>query len=215
MYHTSLGNRILLGAERHLFSACLGMIVDMLADDDTDFGLEAFDTLQRNQKLAALYLAARGLLLPQQSPPKLTAFLEAAVATVYLWANEMVQQELNFAMPEEDDTAWRELVLQAAQEASVTDQLPDVRCDDPSRWHWLIDCLSDRILWDQDYALTAAMDVSPEKRRELQATLGVDGDYFTDVAPDPPASQTDLYVDALRGLTAIRETLPISDDLDF
>ncbi len=31
--------------------------------------------------------------------------------------------------------------------------------------------------------------------------LGVADDYYTDVPPDPPDEQINLYVDALKGLT--------------
>jgi hypothetical protein len=211
MYRTSEGNRILLGAERRLFETCLGMIVDMLDDDDVDFGFEAFDNLRRNQKLAALYIAARGLLRPDEPPPKLTAFLEATVATVYQFAKEQVEQEIVFPLTDgEDDgedegegegTAWRRLVLNAAREHSAS-ELPDEHCDETDEWDYVIDGLADRVLWDQDYALLQCLDATPEKRREAQETLGVAADYFTEIPPDPPDSQTNLYLDALRGLTA-------------
>jgi hypothetical protein len=55
LYHTPGGNRILLGAERSFFTHTLAMIVDLLADDDAEFGIAAFDELRRNQKLYALY----------------------------------------------------------------------------------------------------------------------------------------------------------------
>jgi hypothetical protein len=202
MYRTSEGNRILLGAERHLFETCLAMIVDMF-DDDSDFGFEAFDNLRRNQKLAALYIAGRGLLCPDEPPPKLTAFLEATVATVYQFAKEQVEQEIVFPLSEDEGegTAWRRLVLNAAREHSAS-ELPDENCADTGEWDYVIDCLADRVLWDQDYALLQCLDATPEKRREVQETLGVAADYFTEIPPDPPDSQTNLYLDALRGLTA-------------
>ena len=36
MYHTPDGDRILLGAERELFTQSLAMIVDLLAEDDME-----------------------------------------------------------------------------------------------------------------------------------------------------------------------------------
>jgi hypothetical protein len=200
MYRTSEGDRILLGAERHLVETCLAMMVDMF-DDDSDFGFEAFDNLRRNQKLAALYIAGRGLLCPDEPPPKLTAFLEATVATVYQFAKEQVEQEIVFPLSEDRRTAWRRLVLNAAREHSAS-ELPDEHCDETDEWDYVIDGLADRVLWDQDYALLQCLDATPEKRREVQATLGVAADYFTEIPPDPPDNQTNLYFDALRGLTA-------------
>ena len=74
MYRTAAGDRILSGAERRLFETCLAMIVDMLADD-SDFGFEAFDNLRRNQKLAALYMAARVLQVTGFASPPRAAFV--------------------------------------------------------------------------------------------------------------------------------------------
>jgi hypothetical protein len=202
MYRAPLGDRILLDAERHLFSDCLGLVVDLLTDGDSDFGFEAFDNLQLTQKLATLYLAARGLLRPEQPAPKLTAFLEAAVATIYSLAKSQVRQEIDFLSSEDEDTSWRERILQAAREQAISDELPDARCADPSQWEWLIDSLADRVLWDEDYALTATLDAPPGKRDETYDTLGIAEDYYTEIAPDPPADQINLYIDALRGLAS-------------
>jgi hypothetical protein len=200
MYHTPEGNRILLDAERLLFSECAGMIVDMLDEGYYASDFQAFEELPRNQKLAVLYRAVRALLHPSEKPPKLTAFLEAAVASVYQFAKERVRQEIVDPLSD-DETSWRRLVLEAAHEQDVSENLPEVQCDDPDEWEWVIESLADRVLWDQDYALTAALDATPEKRRQLQEALGVAADYFTDVPPDPPEAQINLYIDALRGLT--------------
>jgi hypothetical protein len=55
------------------------MIVDLLAEDDMDFGVMPFDGLQRNQKLVVLHGSARGLLHPTEPTPKLTAYIESLV----------------------------------------------------------------------------------------------------------------------------------------
>ena len=93
VYRTSNGERILLGAERRLFEQSLAMMVDHLSIDDCDFGVPVFGELQRGQKLFALYRAGRGLLRPDEAPPELTAFLEAAVAAVYRHALDKVIME--------------------------------------------------------------------------------------------------------------------------
>ncbi len=39
LYHTPGGHGILLGAERQLYSHSVAVVVDLLADDDLDFGV--------------------------------------------------------------------------------------------------------------------------------------------------------------------------------
>ena len=95
VYHSPIGQRILLSAERRLFEESLGRMVDHLAIDDYEFGVQVFDELQRGQKLFPLYRAGRGLLHPDEPPPELTAFLEGAVATVYRHALVMERKNEN------------------------------------------------------------------------------------------------------------------------
>ena len=94
MYRTSRGDRVLEGAERQLFVQALATLVDQFSDADSEFGIPPFDELQRNQKIAALHMVARGLLCPDQPPPPLTAVLEATVAAIYVHAGDMLDSEL-------------------------------------------------------------------------------------------------------------------------
>ena len=72
MYPTPKGDRILLGAERQLYEKSLGMMADLLANGDTDFGVLVFDDLQPGAKLFALYQSGRALLRPDEP---LSAFI--------------------------------------------------------------------------------------------------------------------------------------------
>ncbi len=45
------------------------------------------------------------------------------------------------------------------------------------------------------------LDLPPEQSRRLKRVLGMEDNYYTDVPPDPPDNQFNLYVDALKGLT--------------
>jgi hypothetical protein len=201
MYHTPAGDRILLDAERRFFVHSSAMIVDMLAGGDLEFDVAAFDRLQRNQKLAALYVGARGLLRPNEPPPKLTAYVEAAVATVYEFARQEVYQEIDDPEFSENPTYWRRLVLEAARERAELDEFPEVTSNDKGLWNLLIECLAGCVLWDIDYALEGTMDLPPEKSRKARDVLGLDEDYYTDVPDDPRDDQVKLYLDALIGLT--------------
>jgi len=202
MYHTPGGNRILTGAERHLFTQSLAMVVDLLADCDVEFGVIPFDELQRTQKLFVLYRSARGLLRPNEPAPKLTAFIESSVATVYEHAKDRVLQEIDETDDSGTTSFWRRLVLEAAREQVAPDELPHEMDRDKEIWTFLIECLVGCVLWDNDYECQESLDLPPEESRRLRAILGVADDYHTEVPPDPPDEQANLYVDALMGLTA-------------
>jgi hypothetical protein len=201
VYHTPGGNRILLGAERTFFTHTLAMIIDLLADDDAEFGIAAFDQLQRNQKLYALYKAARGLLHPDEPIPKLSAYVESSVAVVYEQAKERVFQEIDDPDVSGETSFWRRLVRDAAREQVAPDELPHETDRDKEVWLVLIECLAGCVLWDNDYESQESLDLPPEKSKHLRTMLGMADDYYTDVPPDPPDEQINLYVDALKGLT--------------
>ncbi|MEA1949745.1 MAG: hypothetical protein U9N87_00045 [Planctomycetota bacterium] len=202
MYHTPKGIRILLGAERKLFEQSLGMIVDFLATGDLEFGIELFDQLQPNQKLFVLYNSGRGLLRPDEPPPKITAGIEAAIATVYEFAEFRVREEIDDPELRQRAPFWRKLVLEAAREQVELDEMPDDTSCYKEEWELLLECLAGCVLWDNDYEWQESQDLPPEESKRLYATLGIDDDYYTDVPQDPPDDQTNLYLDALMGLTA-------------
>lgn len=176
------------------------MMADNLSDGDCEFGVQVFDDLQRGQKLYALYRAGRALLRPDEPAPKLTAYLEGAVASVYRHALGMVAVEI-----EEPRIAhrpsWRQLLLDAARQCDEIDELPDEDCREQGDWELLIECLEATVLWDTDFEAQDRLDADPDKVRELDELMGVPEDYYTEVAHDPPDDQINLYVDALMGLT--------------
>ena len=178
------------------------MMVDMLADGDVEFGVPSFDQLQRNQKLVALYRSARALLRPNEPVLKLTAVVESAVATVYEFAKERIDEEID-AGDASDETFWRNLVLEAAREQAAVDEFPQATDDDQQTWNFLVECLAGCVLWDNDYESQASLDLPPEESKRFRETLGMTEDYYTDVPADPLDEQINLYVDALMGLTAI------------
>jgi len=124
LYHTPYGDRILLDAERSLFTHSLGMLVDMLAEGDLDFGVASFQQLQRNQKLVTLYRSARALLHPDEPVLELTAVVESAVATVYEFVKDLIDEEID-GRDVPGESFWRSLVLEAAREQTAIDELPE------------------------------------------------------------------------------------------
>ncbi len=191
----------MIGAERALFSASLGMIVDLLSDGDLDLGVPAFDQLQRGQKFFALYQAARGLLRPDEPAPQLTAYLEATVATVFQFMLDQILQEISDPDFADDPQYWRELALLAAAEVMDQDELPTPNCDDASEWELVIESLEGAVLWDRDFEMQFLMDVDSESAKKLKADLDIDGDFYTAIPDEVPDKQIKLYRDALMGLT--------------
>ena len=202
MYPTPGGDRILDGAERELFTHSLSMIVDLLADGDMEFGVTPFEELQRNQKLVVLYNAACALLRPNVPTPKLTAFIESAVATIYEFVKEQVNEEIDNPEPSGETSFWRRLVREASLERVQFDELPDLTCPEKEAWAWLLECLAGCVLWDNDYELQHSLDLPPDESRRFRNLLGMADDYYTDVPHDPPDNQVQLYLDALMGLTS-------------
>ena len=132
MWWTPLGERVLRGAEWELFRDGLSMVRDLVEEakssDDPEIGsvgVEAFDQLQPNQKLALLALVGKALKDEGEPMPELTAHTEATVAAVYAHIFSMIVMEIE-SPPEsgkvdgwddpgdiDDAFAWRRLALAA------------------------------------------------------------------------------------------------------
>jgi hypothetical protein len=200
MYPTSKGERILLGGERRLFEESLAMMVDHLSVCDGDFGVPAFDQLQLGQKLFTLYRAGRALLIPDEPPPEITAFLEAAVATVYQHVFDMVIQEID--EPEfTPRPSWRQLAIEAASQSESIDQVPKETSRNKEEWEIIVECLADDVVGDRDFELQVHLDADPDKSHDVKEMMGISEDYYTAIAHEPPDHQLNLYIDALKGLT--------------
>jgi hypothetical protein len=88
MWWTEYGERVLRGAEWELFRRGLGRLWDWIDDGEDppsncDSGVEAFDRLQMNQKLALLALVGVALREEAAPCPDLTVNTESTVAAVY------------------------------------------------------------------------------------------------------------------------------------
>lgn len=197
---------MLQGAERRLFVESLAMIVDNLNVTDGPFDIAVFDRLQRNQKIAVLHTMAKGLLCGQEPTPRLTASIEAAVATVFLQGCDMLSLELDEESDEPEEGApsypsWRELILAAGREAEI-DDLASVTEDDPDEWELPLDCLEARVLWDYDWEMEEQLDVDPDVSQEMKQKMGINDDYFITVPPDPTDEEAERLLAELRELTA-------------
>ena len=140
------------------------------------------------------------MLVPDEPPPEIVAFLEAAVATVYKHVFDMVIQEID--EPEFAQVpSWRQLVADAAGQTDSIDQVPKATSGNKDEWETIVDCLADDVMRDRDFELQLHLDADPDKSRGVKEMMGISEDYYTAVAHDPPDDQVNLYLDALKGLT--------------
>lgn len=205
MYNTPLGIRVLVGAERRLFTESLSMLVDDVCMEDEPLDSGPFYGLQRNQKIFVLRTVARALLCEDEPAPKLTAAIEAAVAEVFEYARSAISLELSAALEESDDLpeapSWRRLVLAACQQTGIADELTNVQQDDPDDWDVLLDCLGDRVLWDRDWELEEQLDADPDVSQRAKRKLGIDQGYFVAAPAEPTDAEVERLLGELRTLT--------------
>jgi len=206
MYNTPVGIRVLEGAERRLFVESLATIVDQLVVGDDSYHSGPFGGLQRNQKTSVLHIVARALLCEEESAPKLTAAIEAAVGTVFDRVRTMLALESLGDIDSSDclfgvGLTWRELVLAAGRETGISADMSDFNEDDPDDWDLLLDCLEDRMLWDRDWEMEEHLDADPEASRRVKQELGIDEVYFIAVPPDPTEEECQRLLDELCELT--------------
>jgi hypothetical protein len=121
-----------------------------------------------------------------------------------------------------ESTSWRGLIVAACRAAmkpqtkksrtseTVDDEgsfeswwegpLPDETSEDEENWELMVECLSNRILWDDgDYEMeNDFVDADPVSSGARKALLGIDEGYFSDVAPDPSDSQMEAIRQTLR-----------------
>ena len=128
----------------------------------------------------------------------------------------------------EELTYWRRLVLAAHRQAELDDEAeaiansteddgsdrpntlsddeeetwspPQVTSQDDEEWEFLVDCLANRILWeDGDFeAGDNFLDSDPMKGHARMAMLGITDDYYTEIAFDPTDKQLELIRHTLR-----------------
>lgn len=207
MWRTQIGERALQGAEAALFRVALGSMVDLLdeesEDEGWDFSTPVFDRLSPPQKLALLADVGTALLHPSVSPPELNAVNEATVSAVYEHIWQETQFEIDSDEPKCELKFWRKAILAVFQEEGEgEDDLPAVDCTDFDDWRVLIDCLRDRILWDDDFnSEDLFVDCEPEKSRYLKAVMRIDNDYFSAIPPDPSDSELEDIRVTLHELT--------------
>jgi hypothetical protein len=211
VWWTEDGERVLHGAEWELFRAGLDYVwddVEASIDGDECFpsGVAAFDDLQPGQKLALLAHVGRALRDEAVPCPDLTSHAEATIAAIF----EQVRHSIVIETELEDDGSdagafyWRRLILAACLETGIVgeDPLPAESCGDSGEWDLLVECLADRILWDDDFmAGQHFLDGDPDESRARMQALGIADNYFVALAPDPGAAELEAIRRTLRDIT--------------
>jgi hypothetical protein len=142
MWHTSRGDRTLVGPEAALVAAAIESMLDELTleleeDLESDqnwrhaYGIAAFDELTSAQRLAMVRDVARYLLTPTPTVCPLTATAEATVAAIFTEICDSVGIEIDLATDEDMEGEprflfWRSMIHAAAtsgilETAEVTD----------------------------------------------------------------------------------------------
>jgi hypothetical protein len=214
MWHTPDGVRYLQGAEAALLKEAIALIWDHLEeeidypDNPWECGIRIFDGMEGRQKLALLATVSNALFRADVPELPLNAIHEATVAAIYesLPVNvalEIEAEDFDWSdSPEMDLRTWRRLILAAfVEDGAPSDYpLPAIECRDQGEWDLLIGCLSDYVLWGDDWADEEIMDADPETARERKRRFGINDDYYLAVAPDPTDSELDVARDTLKHL---------------
>ena len=187
----------------------LGTLVDMVRDDDEgmwEFGAPPFDNLQPRQKLAVLAQvgicprSARSTYDQTDGRPG-GGSGSSCPDSIHV----MVEIEIDEPVEDRESSSWRELVLSACRERGIEDLL-DPDSEDLDEWEALIACLTEAILWDQDWKdADNHLDADPQANRVVKKLLGIDADYYVAVPPTRPT----------RRWKASRATLAGSDSQRF
>lgn len=210
MWRTPAGTRSLEGSEAELIRQLIGYVyfqIDVVCrdiDEPYSIGIDVFDRLSAAQQLALLAEIGESLLLERTAPTKLSAVREATVAVLFEELQSCIESEIEIdTLDEPTDCFWRTLVRQAMIEQPKQDAslLPETDSPNLDDWTILVECLAARILWDDDWAMESEFaDATPETNRRLKAHLGIEDDYFIDIAPDPTDQQLSAIRDRLAAL---------------
>jgi hypothetical protein len=200
---TPMGTRYLDRGESELVRAALGLVVELVEDDDSwVFGVRVFDALQPEQKLALLADVGTAVLRPDSPTPPRSVMRDAAIAVIYGEIVTMIAAEID----EENlgGTAQQNVRTRLREICSARPDLTSPRVDDAELNHWvpLVQALEDRML-TSDIVLHADLylDADPERARAMRRHAGVDGDYFMAIVHDPTNRELNQIRATLRRLT--------------
>ena len=202
MWHTSKGDRTLTGLEARVFAEGLLGLVDECCTWDIDdhcTDIRVYDQLTRGQKLFVLHTIAKGLLCAHVPPVPRTGALEGTIAAVFEFVQAQVSAELDMG---DMGSCWRRMVWEARR--AYEEEL-DFTLDNTSRdeWAFQIDRLSDRILWDTDFATgELLMDLPPEQSEAVKMLMGIPDAYIQTLPDDLSDKEIEIALKDIRRICA-------------
>ncbi|NND97233.1 MAG: hypothetical protein HKN47_07885 [Pirellulaceae bacterium] len=226
-WQTSEGDRTLAGNEATVVRETLAYMIDLISDNIThsdepplwDFGVALFDEATPTQQLMIAKSVAEHLLTKTDETLELTAVNEAAVYAIFRTLARLIEIEVDIEIDRSDDDAWkcfwRRLALAAHQEYrsdaafdhwdgpsenSWTPQSAESR--NLEQWESVTESLADRILWDRDFEMAGSvLDVEPAQAALLKQVMGIETNYYCDVAPDLKDDEIAAVLRSVRQLT--------------
>lgn len=179
MFHTSHGDRRLIGHERRLFvEGALRVLEWIRVDDELTFRVPQFDRMEpETRQLAILHVTDRLINIEPAPPPE--GWEEAAIAAVFEQIKDDIRDEIttDVACEEDDERVcrrcrryMRRLVRAVAIETGAGTPI-DPESTDRDKWNSTIDEFADCILLDRNSAMECTQDVplkfSKEDRKRL------------------------------------------------
>jgi len=187
---------------------------------DCDCAIAVYDSLTLSQRIALLHDVATFLLTKTNRVLPLSAATEATVAAIFVEVRDQVAIEIDFPLEtaaEPPARSWRSLVLAAYHSVFADDidegladelmpaELPGPFSTDIFQWEFLIESLSDAILWDRDFEMADSfLDEDPHRSHHRRRLLGIDDEYFTRIADDPRPDQVYGLVSRTRRIVKAR-----------
>jgi hypothetical protein len=225
MWMTGDGARVLQGAHAVLIRNALAFVTDIVKQkaDGTathwQFNVPPFDQLSWEQQMVLLSRVGSALLSIESEAPSQSSLIDATAAVLYAAVRQAVEIEIDdeelfgggddWGRSKTRAPSWRKMVLATCREEEI-DDLPSADSPELADWEILVECLAAEILWDFDWQVAELfLDADPGRAHDVKKMMGIEDDYFIDVAPDPNASQVASARQELKQLLA-----PILEDAD-
>ncbi len=232
MWNTAEGCRTLGPQEGYLLAEVTLEIVDEILlsapqRQPFDFGIPLYDAMTPMQQVVVFEHILAAMLDPTIEAPQTNALIDSTIAVLYATLYGQITCEIEMVeigeTPAEEDPLYRTMVIAALREPRFDPESSwdaeeagfgadfDVSTTDLDTWAWAVDCLRDRVLADEDWALEGfAIDLPPESGQAVKQSLGIDNDYFIGISPDATLEDARAAREAI-----LKRILPFRNDVPF
>lgn len=219
-WNTSEGVRVLKGPEKELF-VCGAVYLHVQLDDiveadgacDEDSSIygcsQVFNEMSGAEKLIALAHVTKNLL--KETPTEdLYAWSEATVDAVFVAIKIMLCLEIDMIKNNEIPFKWKGKSIRywldkcGKKYDCYYEEPTSLHDTDVEIWEFVIDCMEERILWDEDFRMAAVhLNCKQENQRALNYVSGIDPDYFVMVPPGASKNRLEKAVEFLNSLDCL------------